>query len=251
MDAGSKSAGYACGQCNTPLHPASTFCNHCGALQTSGDELPTQDKWNLLQQAGLFYLLNLAVCLGYKYIHYVQNLIGLSVFYIISAAITLIFFGLNFRENKQLLGWPGFQLKWLLIFSLIAIIASFGVSFSVDWINHVIFPKTIFYDIVFANHKHRVALSILFIAVLPAVFEELAFRGYLLQTVLKVMDGPQAIFITSFLFALLHISFISLFWLIPFALLLGYIRVKTNTIYYGMAIHFFFNLTACIIGFHT
>jgi membrane protease YdiL (CAAX protease family) len=130
-----------------------------------------------------------------------------------------------------------------------AIIASVGVSSSVGWLNRIIFPRTVFYNEIFAGHAHKYGLMILFIAVLPAVLEELAYRGYILQQLLKVVDSRQAVYITSFLFAIAHLSFLSLFWLIPFSLLLGYIRVKNNTLWYGIGIHFFFNLTACLIDF--
>jgi len=84
---------------------------------------------------------------------------------------------------------------------------------------------------------------------MPALFEELGYRGYLLQTLLKVADKEQAIYISAFLFAIIHMSFISLFWLIPFALFLGFVRTKENTLWYGVSIHFCFNLTACLFDF--
>ena len=74
---------------------------------------------------------------------------------------------------------------------------------------------------------------VLFVAIMPALFEELGFRGFLLQKLLQVVDKKQAIFISGFLFAIMHTSFISLFWLIPFGLLLAYIRIKENTIWYA------------------
>jgi len=81
---------------------------------------------------------------------------------------------------------------------------------------------------------------------MPALFEELGYRGYMLQTLLKVAEPDQAIYISAFLFAIIHMSFISLFWLIPFALFLGFVRIKEGTLWYGILIHFCFNLTACM-----
>lgn len=92
---------------------------------------------------------------------------------------------------------------------------------------------------------------VLFTAVLPALLEELAYRGYLLQVLMKVMDKQQAIFITSVLFALVHLSVLSLFWLVPFAWLLGHVAVKEKTIWYGVVIHFLFNLTACFFDLYS
>ncbi|MDB5013697.1 MAG: family intrarane metalloprotease, partial [Daejeonella sp.] len=96
-------------------------------------------------------------------------------------------------------------------------------------------------------YPHGKLLLFIYVAVLPAIFEELAYRAYLLQALKEVVDDKQAIFISAVLFAIIHISFISLFWLLPFALVLGYICVKENSIWYGVAIHFTFNLTACVL----
>ena len=87
---------------------------------------------------------------------------------------------------------------------------------------------------------------IFFVAVMPALFEELGYRGFLLQKLLQVVDKRQAIFISAFMFSIMHISFISLFWLFPFALFLAYIRFKENTLWYGVVFHFTFNLTVCL-----
>jgi membrane protease YdiL (CAAX protease family) len=84
---------------------------------------------------------------------------------------------------------------------------------------------------------------------MPALFEELAYRGFVLGKLLLVVDKKQAIFISAFIFAIMHMSVLSLFWLVPFALPLAYVRIKENTVWYGIFIHFSFNCTACILDF--
>ena len=66
---------------------------------------------------------------------------------------------------------------------------------------------------------------------MPAIFEELGFRGFLLSNLLKITEVDQAVYVSAFLFAIIHLSFISLFWLIPFALFLGFTRIKEQTIW--------------------
>ena len=95
----------------------------------------------------------------------------------------------------------------------------------------------------------RAPLVSVLVAVLPAIFEELAYRGIILQGLFKLAEERQAIFISAFLFAIIHMSFISFFWLLPFAIWLGNVRLKEKTIWYGVLIHFFFNLTACFFEF--
>jgi membrane protease YdiL (CAAX protease family) len=87
------------------------------------------------------------------------------------------------------------------------------------------------------------------IAVSPAIFEELAFRGVIQSGLSRMIEPQQTIYLTAFLFAILHMSFFSLFWLIPFAVFLSYVRNKENTLWYGVIMHFVFNATACFFEF--
>jgi len=91
---------------------------------------------------------------------------------------------------------------------------------------------------------------IFLVAFLPAIFEELAYRGVILFCLTKITFERQAILIAAFLFAVVHMSFISFFWLLPFAIWLGNIRLREKTIWYGIVIHFCFNLTACLVEFY-
>jgi membrane protease YdiL (CAAX protease family) len=88
------------------------------------------------------------------------------------------------------------------------------------------------------------------IALLPAVFEEIAFRGVMYNYCNNFLDEQLAVVITAFLFAIMHLSLISLIWLIPFGIFIGMLRHKYNTIWYGIIFHFTFNLTACIIDLY-
>jgi membrane protease YdiL (CAAX protease family) len=91
---------------------------------------------------------------------------------------------------------------------------------------------------------------ILLVAILPALFEELAYRGIILHNLLKLADEKQAIHISAFLFAIIHMSFISMFWLVPFAIWLGNVRTKEKTLWFSVLIHVCFNLTACLFEFY-
>ena len=82
------------------------------------------------------------------------------------------------------------------------------------------------------------------------VFEELAFRGYLYNQLRKVTSDKNTIIATAFLFALIHFSFLSLIWIFPFGLLLGYFRKKYNTLWLGMIIHFIHNFIVLMLDYY-
>ncbi len=84
-------------------------------------------------------------------------------------------------------------------------------------------------------------------AILPAMFEEFAFRNVLLQPLRKFGDW-YAIVATSFCFAILHGNMVQ----IPFSFIagiaLGYFRVRTGSIWTSITIHFLNNLISVIFS---
>ena len=83
--------------------------------------------------------------------------------------------------------------------------------------------------------------AILFICVLPALVEEIAFRG-LLQHWLQVAIKPmRALILASALFTALHFSVISAPYLFAVGMLLGFVKLKTNSLWPCMIIHFLHN----------
>lgn len=91
-----------------------------------------------------------------------------------------------------------------------------------------------------------IILNILNFAVAPALFEEFAFRGVLLQPLRKYGDW-FAVFASSFAFAILHGNMVQ----IPFAFIvgvaLGYFCIKTQSIWTSVSIHFLNNLYSVIM----
>jgi len=84
--------------------------------------------------------------------------------------------------------------------------------------------------------------AVMFICILPAIVEEIAFRG-LLQHWLQIAIRPmRAVILASLLFGALHGSVISLPYLFLVGMLLGMVKLKTGSLYPSMLIHFLHNL---------
>lgn len=89
------------------------------------------------------------------------------------------------------------------------------------------------------------AVGILCIALIPAICEELLFRGFLLSSV-KKWKPWIAIAVTGVLFGAAHLS---VYRFLPVALLgcfLAYIDLKTESLFLGMLFHFFNNLISVV-----
>ena len=150
---------------------------------------------------------------------------------------------------RPVLKWNGFSLTKILIYGLNGILAAVVVYYSVKWLNRNIFDKEVFYYNVFRPFSYPKIAMLALIALYPAIVEEIAFRGILQEGLLKCIVPEQAVYVSAFLFAIIHMSLISFFWLLPFAIWLGKIRMKEGTIWYGVVIHFLFNTTACLLEF--
>ena len=236
-----------CGNCDHPIHQGSRFCNHCGHALGKIAEESTEEKWNAIRQTALFFAIHAVACCLFSFIDYFKTFSWSIVVDVFLALVSVIFFAINWSRLKGVLIWHNFSALRLFGYCCIAIGGSLVVNFIVGWINRSLFNTDFSYYQFYASHRHSVALAVFFVAVMPALFEELGYRGFLLGKLMLVTDAKQAIFISSFVFAIMHRSIISLFWLIPFALLLGHIRVKENTLWYGICMHFCFNFTAVML----
>lgn len=240
-------SGPRCANCGAAMGDKDRFCRKCGAsLGALEDPDTTDKKWNAVRQLILFFIIEAVICA----FSLLQSLHGFawSVFLDSSLAVTtIVFVTLNWSSCKPLLVWNNFSLSRLALYCFLAVVASCLINWQATWVNEHFFSKRESIYAFYLPYKHAIALTIFFTAAMPAIFEELAFRVFLIGKLLMVTEKNQAAIISGFMFAIMHMSFISLFWLLPFGILLGYIRIKQNTMWYGTCIHFCFNLTACVI----
>jgi len=237
-----------CIQCGTKLKSQARFCNNCGLAQSVNK---TYDIYNwqkiLIGLLSFFGLLTIICLIGNFSGNTDIDFLFLIDFLFIVITITGV--AIMWKDIKPFLLWKNFNVLKVFTYSLLSVVLAFVVNIIVNWLNRSIFGIEIYYYNAFEHLKYAKLITILVIAVQPAIFEELAFRGVIQSGLLRIIEPQQTIYLTAFLFAILHMSFISLFWLIPFAVLLSYVRNKENTLWYGIVMHFFFNATACFLEF--
>ncbi len=238
-----------CAHCNQPIEADARFCNHCGVIQAEPDIEDAEEKRSRLIILAIFFGVHLTVCLVSNFTTFTRGLIPLLIADGVLSIFTLVYVVLFWKDLKRLFRWPNFSINKVIGYSLTAVIGAIVVNYTVKWLNKTIFDTEFYYYSAFSHLKYAKFITVLAVALQPAIFEELAFRGVMQEGLNKITDARQAIFISAFLFTILHLSFVSFFWLLPFALWLGYIRMKEETIWYGMIIHFCFNTTACFLEF--
>lgn len=93
-------------------------------------------------------------------------------------------------------------------------------------------------------------VCLLIVGLLPAVLEELMFRGVMLNIFKNITHGIwRPIIMQALVFAVLHFSFYQLPGIFLMGLLFGWVAIKTGTIWYGIVMHFIFNGTTIVLNY--
>jgi membrane protease YdiL (CAAX protease family) len=91
---------------------------------------------------------------------------------------------------------------------------------------------------------YKIIFGLIFYATLPAIFEEIFFRGLIFDKLKLIYSVKNSIIISSILFYLIHLvfgTFLSFLYIIPLGLFLGYLRNRYNNLIYPIVCHFFYN----------
>jgi membrane protease YdiL (CAAX protease family) len=83
---------------------------------------------------------------------------------------------------------------------------------------------------------------------MPAIFEEIAFRGIIQGRLARVVTRTESLLITSFAFGIIHMSLVSLPYLAALGLLLGWLRQRSGSLVPSMVVHGVHNLVVLALG---
>ncbi len=239
-----------CKNCGKNLDVNSRFCSSCGNQISKNSEI---GKELTISKIIWFYVVMIIFLITSVF---TQEKLDYSIyseitFEFIFILIVLLFSLSNYKEIIQLYRIPKKRYIQYTLAFLIPFVSSFSVSFFIDLVENLsdsLISTNMYAD--YASYKYSLSIAFVFIAVLPAIFEELAFRGYLYNLLKKISSEKTTIIATAFIFALVHFPFLSLIWIFPFGLILGYFRMKYKTLWFGMIIHFIHNLIVLLIDFY-
>lgn len=147
--------------------------------------------------------------------------------------------------------------KWIFA----AIVSAIAVNFSFSYLNTKIFTlvspmfeKTMASSSSNLEGRPMSEVAILFVlaifstAIVPAICEEYFFRGAILGLLLP-FGRTAAIIGSSVLFGFMHQNPLQLFYTVFMGVILGYIYVKTKSIWACVLLHFFNNLITVVEDF--
>ncbi|MBQ6835476.1 MAG: CPBP family intramembrane metalloprotease [Clostridia bacterium] len=94
-------------------------------------------------------------------------------------------------------------------------------------------------------------MTLIGVAVLVPIMEEIVFRGIILNRFSRVMPVEMAIILQGLIFGLMHGDIIWITYAVFMGLVLGYIKVCTNSLKASIAMHMAYNIASPIGGMIT
>jgi hypothetical protein len=192
--------------------------------------------------------------------------------------VLLINHMLTFLVPAALLGWLIYRHAWseflgirhspkpsILLIGIIFTAVAFPLAQSMFEVNRLIIEKAAWLqslvdwesksdDLVLGmlvmQSPWEMLFSLLVMAVVPAIGEELVFRGVVQQTIQKWIGRPNvSVFLTAFVFSLVHFQVQRFFAIFFLGLVLGYLFYWTKNLWVSIAAHFFNNAMQVVVAF--
>lgn len=177
---------------------------------------------------------------------YVTSIIAIIIFFVFNELlflIALIYFGIYFREEKNLFKTDK------IIKSIISFTLFIPLLFLISFIIQYVLPEYKQQEIVL-NFKSTLIEDkgiLLHVLIFAPIVEEVIFRGYIYRILKSKLPIIFSMIISSTLFALIHYNVLSYILLFVLSIFLTYIYERNGSIICPIIIHSLFNLMMSIL----
>ncbi|HEX8341610.1 MAG TPA: CPBP family intramembrane glutamic endopeptidase [Tepidisphaeraceae bacterium] len=168
--------------------------------------------------------------------------IGLSLAFV---AVVVLWAAAHWRTLLPLLR-PGGAIGWYAVAAAAPALTFLIASASIALLQQLLAAPAIDMALLFRAEGFAFSWLLLTACVVPAVFEEIAFRGVIFAGLRDHLTVAETVVVSSAIFAILHLSVLSIPHLLGIGLLLALLRVKTDSLLPGMLCHFLHNLLVCV-----
>lgn len=180
---------------------------------------------------------------GYVYINYLAAPIAIAATLTIVCKVRRI----HFREIAPI--------KCSYKYYILAALLSFGLLFSLNWLNGV----TVSFFKLFGYVEREAAsylpnlsggyvvLALLVMSILPAIFEELLFRGAILNCIVRGVGSIASIFIVGFCFSIFHGSPEQTAYQFVCGCVFAFLAIRSGSIVPSIVAHFLNNAVIIVL----
>lgn len=205
---------------------------------------------SFLQSAGMLFII--LCCMGGMRVMfpYMLPVLGkpLSVFVFYGTAMSaslaiILYFGKKTFSSKTF-GVAKIDPLVLLLLMIAMLVLEHGLIYPIS----ALIPKSEALKASFVEMFSDISIwSFITIVFLAPIFEELLFRGIMLQGLLKHSRPWPAILFSSFLFAFFHLNIVQLFSAFVGGVFFGWVYWKSKNVWYAMWLHLVVNLSGLLL----
>jgi len=244
-----------CPSCDSPADESAAFCPHCGKptgfveplglplAATQGPRLKGLGtaSWEEMKQVLVFYAILLGCSLFFGLLEWAHpgpqaEIYDAAVFILIVMAYLVR----NWRDVSRVFRFRKPKSKRLAELAVVCAVVYFFLQGYFWAVEHLGVPMMNYTEDYTKAHWPLWGMLAL-VSLEPGVFEEIAFRGILQTKLSHILSVREALIIQAALFSILHLSpgiFVSHFVM---GLLLGWVRLRTGHLYFGMLLHMAWN----------
>lgn len=240
-----------CPNCQLDLISKSSFCPNCGFnLKLHQQNLiiaTNRKKWSEFKFLLIFYVLYFIV-IGLLNIYPALKESPLGEFILpwIALVVTIVF--LFFSNVDKKIIYSKFKLGQAFVYITATLLVSLSLNCYYFKFIHFIFGlPSVNHQFEFYENDILIFYLMFYDCVMPAITEEIAFRLIIFEKFMKIVSIKEAIFLSSVLFAILHLDFYSTPYLIFFGALLCIVRQNTKSLIPCILIHFLHNFYIVLV----
>lgn len=242
-----------CRRCGAELPQRAAFCQQCGCerptniiKRRASDRHENDQRWKAVRDTIAFYTIILATIIP---LAWVDESSMATAQLIVSGIDAIIITATVFIWRIPILPTLAFKrtVKNIVPITVGLLIALLGFNLLYHHILLTIFPgiTELQYRDAFDLAGYGLAIQLFSIAVMPAIWEEIAFRGLIQERLQRLLSPSEALILTSILFGIIHCNFWSAPVLIIIGIGLGWLRLKTGSLLPSIIVHGLHN--ACIL----
>jgi uncharacterized protein len=238
---------HFCRSCGASLPPTVVACPRCAVSPTASDA--GEGGWNSvladnasITSAVAFYFVLLVVSIVFVSLPGFGNRATVAWYVTADIVLSTLVLGWCVAQRHRLLPVlarpvsPRWYFRGVAAAAVSFVVATTAVAFF-----RTLGGSGLNYTNAFVAEGFGFWLPVLIVAVQPAIFEELAFRGSIQSSLQGVLKPRDAIVVTAMMFAILHVSVPSLPHLFALGLVLGWLRHASGSLYPAMLMHFSHN----------
>jgi membrane protease YdiL (CAAX protease family) len=256
-----------CPECAKKLKPTARFCSRCGkrisaALSSSVlrrsrrgvarfrpiTSIRMLKEWKGIRNVIIFYavMLGLNLLLGRLIDSPTAFYFTADTMFVILVLSALALIG---KDYLHLFTKPGFPL-WAYGLVAAGCVATYLLmSLFVGILTSALGLEGTKMTDVFKEKGYGFFIVVISVAVIPGIFEEIAFRGIIQSTLMKNMKPWAAIIASAAVFGIIHLQFLN-FGIFFLGIYLGWLRWRSGSIYPGILAHFGHNFTVVFVEWY-